>query len=141
MWNSLFEVGDVGRAFCPQRFKVIRDFLSSLGLLDWKDRSYCLGWYDQEGEYHKGKACKWQASEKLMGMLEETAEQDDYYVGGGRTSFIRTALLEDIQNLIQLPTEETIRPVRIELDRHLRLSPDDLAPLITPFEAFIGVAA
>lgn len=141
MWNSLFEGGDIDRAFCPQRFKAIRDFLSSLGLLDWKDRSYCLGWYDQEGEYHKGKACKWQASGKLMEMLEEPAEEEDYDVGGGRTSFIRTALLEDVQTLIQLPLEQTIRPVRIEIDHQLRLNPDDLAPLITPFEAFIGVAA
>lgn len=141
MWQSLFEVGDVGRAFCPQRFKVIRDFLSSMGLLDWKDRSYCLGWYDQEGQYHKGKACKWQASERLMGMLESPVEQEDYDVGGGRTSFIRTDLLEDLQTLIQLPLEQTTRPVRIEIDHQLRLNPDDLAPLITPFEAFIGVAA
>ncbi len=141
MWQALFEAGDIGRAFCPQRFKVIRDHLSSLGLLDWKDQTYCLGGYDQEGEYHKGRACKWQASDWLMEMLEEPAEQERYDVGGRRTSFIRTDFLKELQNLIQLPSEETIRPLRIELDRHLRLSPDDLIPLITPFEAFIGVAA
>ena len=55
MWQALFEAGDINRAFCPQRFKAIRDFLSSLQLLDWRDRSYCLGWYDQDGQYHKGK--------------------------------------------------------------------------------------
>ena len=141
MWNSLFEAGDINRAFCPQRFKVIRDHLSSLQLLDWRDRSYSLGWYDQDGQYHKGKACKWQASERLMGMLEVPAEQEDYYMGGGRTSFIRTDLLKDLQIILQLPHERTIRPVRIEIDHQLRLNPDDLAPLITPFEVFMGVAA
>jgi hypothetical protein len=141
MWTSLYEAGDVSRAFCPQRFKAIRDFLSSLQLLDWKDRSYCLGWYDQNGEYHKGTACKWQASGELIEMLEAPAKQADYDVGGRRTSFIWTGLIEEIQTLVQVPLEQTICPVRIEIDQHLRLNPDDLAPLITPFDVFVGVAA
>ena len=76
MWQALFEAGDVDRAFCPQRFKGIRDYLSSLGLLDWQDETYCLGWYEESGEYHKGKACKWKASEKLMDMLKGGSSGD-----------------------------------------------------------------
>ena len=75
MWDALFEAGDIDRAFCPQRFKEIRDHLSSLGLLDWQDVSYRIGWHDQDGKYHKGKACKWQASSRLMEMLEGPAKQ------------------------------------------------------------------
>ncbi len=72
MWQALFEAGDINRAFCPQRFKVIRDHLSSLQLLDWQDETYRIGWFDEDGEYHKGKSSKWHASERLMGMLQGT---------------------------------------------------------------------
>ena len=43
LWNALFEAGDLNRAFCPQRFKAIRDYFSSLGLLDWADEKYWVG--------------------------------------------------------------------------------------------------
>ncbi len=141
MWNALHEAGDAGRAFCPQRFKAIRDFLSSLELLDWKDGTYRIGWFDEDGKYHKGKACKWQASEKLMGMLQEPAEQARYQEGEGEASFIRTTLLSELKSIVQLPPEETKRPILIDCDSHFRLNPDEIAPLITPFEAFTGLAA
>ena len=141
MWQALFEAGDINRAFCPQRFKAIRDFLSSLQLLDWKDETYRIGWYDEDGKYHKGKACKWQASDKLLKMLQEPAEQAHYEKGEGEASFIRTALLLELKSIVQLRLEETKQPILIEFDSHLRLNPDEIAPLITTFEAFIGVAA
>lgn len=141
MWNALHEAGDVGRAFCPQRFKVIRDHLSSLQLLDWKDQTYQIGWYDEDGKYHKGNACKWQASEKLMGVLQEPAEQTRCEKGEGEASFIRTRILPILKSIVQLPPEETKQPILIVFDSHLRINPDEIAPLITTFEAFIGVAA
>ena len=141
MWQALFESGDINRAFCPQRFKVIRDHLSSLQLLDWKDETYRIGWYDDDGKYHKGKSCKWQASEKLMGILEEPAEQVLYQEGEGEASFIRTTLLSELKSIVRLLPEETKLPILIEFDSHLRINPDEIAPLITPFEAFTGLAA
>jgi hypothetical protein len=141
MWQALFEAGDINRAFCPQRFKAIRDHLSSLELLDWQDQTYRIGWYDEDGNYHKGKSCKWQASEKLMEMLQGPAEQKRYQLGGGGTSFIRTEILSDLQSIDQLAVEDTKRPILIEFDSNLRLNPDEIAPLIAPFEAFSGLAA
>ena len=141
MWKALFEAGDVSRAFCPQRFKAIRDHLSSLQLLDWKDETYQIGWYDEDGEYHKGLACKWQASEQLIGMLEEPVEQALDNDGGREASFVRTKLLSTLQSIVLLTPEDTKKPILIELDADLRLNPDEIAPLITPFDAFTGLAA
>ena len=141
MWQALFGAGDINRAFCPQRFKVIRDHLSSLQLLDWQDETYRIGWFDEDGEYHKGKSSKWQASERLMGMLQGTAEQDRYQHRGEEASFIRTQLLSELQSIVQLPSEETKQPILIEFDAHLRVNADEIAPFITPFETFTGVAA
>ena len=97
--------------------------------------------YDDDGKYHKGKACKWQASDRLMAMLEEPAEQARCEEGEGEASFIRTQLLSELKSIVQLPPEETKQPILIEFDSHLRINPDEIAPLITPFEAFTGLAA
>ena len=100
--QALFEVGDVERAFCPQRFKAIRDYLSSLELLDWKDQSYRIGWYDESGQYHKGKACKWKASEELMAMLKPLVEQTDNNKEGREASFIRTEIGSLLKSIVPL---------------------------------------
>ena len=76
LWKSLFEAGDVSRAWDHKRFAVIRDFLSSLKLLDWEDASYRIGWHQGDGTYVKGKAAKWRFSEELMEQLVEAGEQN-----------------------------------------------------------------
>ncbi len=68
-WTTLYQAGDVERAFNPKRFAAIRNHLSSLVvdgecLLEWEDETYCMG-----------RACKWRASEKLMQMMEEEREE------------------------------------------------------------------
>jgi len=69
LWTALKKEGDIERAFNPKRFAAIRNHLSSLVvdgelLLDWEDETYSAG-----------RACKWQASEKLMQMIEEEKEE------------------------------------------------------------------
>lgn len=63
IWDAAHEAGDTRRAFCYHRFKAIRDMLSGIGLLEWEDSTYQFG-----------RACKWKASEELMGMMEEALE-------------------------------------------------------------------
>ena len=141
MWKAVFEAGDIDRSFCPQRFKTIRDHLSGLGLLDWRDETYRIGWTDEDGKYHKGKACKWQASEELMEKLEIPAVAAVVKKRGGGASFIRTTLIEFFKSIAQQPPEETTRPVLVDPEAPLRLNPDEINRFIKPFEAFTGLAA
>lgn len=142
MWKAVFEAGDINRTFCPQRFKVIRDHLSGLGLLDWQDENYRIGWTDEDGKYHKGKACKWRASKEFMAKLEipvvAVLKKEG---GGGGTSFIRTTLIEFFKFITQLPSEETTRPVLFDPEAPLRLNPDEINQFIKPFEAYTSLAA
>lgn len=141
MWKAVKDSGDIDRAFCCQRFSSIRDHFSKLGLLDWKDESYSIGWTDLDGQYHKGKAAKWKASEELMGLLElpEVSQADEREKG--KTSFIRTTLLNFFRSLTRLRQSETIRPVLVDPESPLRINPDEIARFITPFEEFMGLAA
>ena len=59
LWDAAFKAGDTSRAFSFHRFQAIRNMLSDMELLEWEDADYCFG-----------KACRWRASEKLMGMME-----------------------------------------------------------------------
>jgi hypothetical protein len=60
LWDAAFKAGDASRAFSFHRFQAIRNMLSDLELLEWED-----------ADYRFGRACRWRASEKLMGMMEE----------------------------------------------------------------------
>ncbi len=65
LWNALYAEDQVERAFDRHRLTAMRDLLSSLDLLFWEDERYCPG----------RTACKWQASEELLAMMEAgTAE-------------------------------------------------------------------
>ncbi len=70
LWTGLYEAGDVGRAFDCHRFKVIRDYLSDLGLIDWEDHTFVVPRIDESGQMRKGRACKWKGGQKLMDMLD-----------------------------------------------------------------------
>ena len=59
IWDAAYEAGDTIRAFSYHRFKAIRDMLPDMGLLEWDDSTYRFG-----------RACRWNASEELMGMME-----------------------------------------------------------------------
>jgi len=100
LWNALSGEGDIARSFCPQRFKTIRDHLSGLGLLEWEDETYRIGWTDEDGKYHKGKACRWQASEELMAKLEiPVADAADNKKEERGASFMRTTLIEFFKSI------------------------------------------
>jgi hypothetical protein len=63
LWDAAYAAGDTTRAFCWHRYKAIRDMLADLGLLEWEDNTYQFG-----------RACKWSASEVLMGRIEESLD-------------------------------------------------------------------
>jgi hypothetical protein len=113
LWDALFEVKDVSRAFDPKRFAALRNYLSSLGLLDWSDEKYHRGfWYHCEKV--AGQACKWKAGEMLMKMLNGEYvdnQRDEETSLAGAPSL--TWLQQTIQSLTMVPFSETIRPIWI----------------------------
>lgn len=79
LWSALYGAKAIDRAWHSGRFKAIRDLFDQAGYLEWEDESYVVGiWVegDKEGDkakYMKGRAAKWDASEKLVKELERDA--------------------------------------------------------------------
>ncbi len=67
-WDNLEKVGITTRGWdeSGSRWKVIRDCLTTLGLLDWTDHTY---WF-VPGK-HCGQACKWCPNERFYEMVED----------------------------------------------------------------------
>jgi hypothetical protein len=73
----------VSRSFDCHRYKAIRDYLSDLGLLEWADHGYVAPSV-QNGQWRKGRACKWRAGEKLMGLLNWETDEEKQVDRAGR---------------------------------------------------------
>lgn len=151
LWTSVFESGDVDRSFECKRFATLRNYLSSLGLLDWQDEKYSLGTTDSEGKKHKGKASRWHASELLMSLLdwEEHKKQQEQECAGGTVKEEKgeeaplavTQIQETIRSLTRLPFSDILRPVINDNPLSWLLSPDEIAPFIKTFDEFFILAA
>ena len=64
LWDSLYQAGDIDRAWDNKRFAFIRNLLTNCGFIEWIDASYSLG-----------RACKWAFTEELMDILSELTEE------------------------------------------------------------------
>lgn len=152
LWRALYESGDIDRQFDDSRFAVVRDYLSSLGLLDWQNRKYELGWFDDGGEYHKGKAAKWKASEMLMQMLDweskvaatssDPGENGVAVTNDGveRASFTLTTITKTIQTLVRAPKRDIIKPIMGDDSDNWMLNPDEIPDYITSYEEQLRAA-
>jgi len=146
LWEALFLAGDVSRPFDDKRFAVIRNYLSSLGLLDWEDATFVVG-----DVFRSGRACKWKANDLLMGMLDweravtsaaETAEvsaTDEER--REEASLAGTHIQRTVELLTQEPDEAVIRPVQVEDNCCWRLNPDEIARFVTSIDLQLGLAA
>lgn len=146
-WDALYKSGDIDRPFHPNRFAAIRNYLSSLGLIQWTDMTYKIGTVGSDGRKHNGRACKWKADQVLLGLIHkvesseaaseipEAVEED-----GERASLSTTNILEEIKNLTRLPYSEIIRPQQIYDPPPLILLPDDISKYLTPIEDIWAVA-
>lgn len=153
-WNAVFESGDIDRGFQTNRFCVMRNYLSSLGLIEWEDASYKIGHVCADGKRRGGKAAKWTASEMLLdliGMVEMvekkgnipdvSAEAAGANRGEGeRASFAITNIHTHIQNLSRTPYSLTIRPVAIHDPPPLMLNPDEIMSHLPQIETMWTVA-
>jgi hypothetical protein len=77
-WNYLETVGITTRGWdeSGSRWKVIRDSLTTLGLLDWQDHTY---WFVPNKNC--GQACKWCPNERVYELVEESSSAN--CEGGG----------------------------------------------------------
>lgn len=66
--QNLFANSYVQRPWCPRRYRALRDHLSELGHIDWKDRRSVPAALSPTGE---GQAAKWRLSEAMMETLAE----------------------------------------------------------------------
>ena len=96
LWDAAFQAGDTSRAFSFHRFQAIRNMLSDMGLLEWEDADYCFG-----------KACRWRASEKLMGMMESVLSRSDTTTPFAPSIVVCNAIAESLRDR---PNHVGVRP-------------------------------
>lgn len=116
-WELLYSQGAIDRPWNPNRYKAVRDFYSSLGLIEWSDPSYQVGTTDHTGEYQKGQAARWQLSAAFMAELQkiDAAEHDKERE---EEPFDITEFSKFVENLVEVPKEEVVRPTET-LKMHL----------------------
>ena len=71
LWEAMREKGDIDRGWDYKRFAAMRNYLSSLGWLQWEDERYSPGAGGQ-----KGQAAKWRATDALLSMLAAVEEKE-----------------------------------------------------------------
>ena len=103
IWDAAYEAGDTTRAFCYHRFKAIRNMLADMGFLEWDDSTYRFG-----------RACKWRASEELMGMMEEALSSGDTTTPSHLDIVDRNNIQEAIAEARRKRPEQVgLRPTRV----------------------------
>ena len=102
LWTALFHAGDIQRGFSHHRWRVIRNYLSEKGHIDWIDNRYEHPnlaknengkWCRTKGSNGKasfGVACKWGISEGLDNWLNQIASAKNHNIG--EASFVDTKL-------------------------------------------------
>lgn len=131
MWEEVRD--DVGgRAFCPNRFCAMRNWLSSLpGCIDWRNMTYVPPRYfvDEDGNEKKikGQACKWKLGHGLLEMLDCISS---LYEGGKASLIITQSWIKSLRDN-QLAPEDTPRP---RIRQEIRKTPDDCCQIVGFFE-------
>ena len=78
LWEDLKARGYTVRPWDHHVYKAARDFLSRMGWLIWHDEDYVIG-REVNGEYQKGQAAKWEATDYLRSIAsvdEEKVEEN-----------------------------------------------------------------
>jgi hypothetical protein len=96
LWTALYDAGDFARPWNHHRWKAIRDWMSSMGWIDWLDHRYQNG--TGRGD---GQACKWRLHDDFMLQLDWLALHHEE----GVASFMDT-------RVIQRGPGEPLKPLR-----------------------------
>lgn len=137
MWNCLCEENVIDRAWDHKRFKLLRDRLSSLGLIEWEDQSYSLGWKKEDGEYVPGRAAKWKFSTELMEQIAVSADSTVASAASVSEEEREHPLWEqDLLNwrssLPITPDNKVVRPYLVTKMTVYLYSPDELTDFVSP---------
>lgn len=150
LWEALYQCGDVDRAYNHHRFKVLRNFLSDRGMIDWKSSEYRIGWYRKNGDYIPGECMKWKLDQTVMEELEKLRSvkgTGENSTNGGKVSSASAVLLMNVLGEkapsmdtticelfpICLP-EEQIRPRATFQDPRYVFRPPDFYPDLPNFQ-------
>jgi hypothetical protein len=148
-WDAVHKSGDIDRPFQCNRFAAIRNYLTSLGLIEWIDSNYKVGKLGADGRKYGGKACKWKASPLLLNLIQKVEGEEQGAVmpettveegGIERTSLSTTNISEEIKNLPRTPSSEIIKPQEIHDPPPRILTADDIGKYLTPIEEIWTIA-
>lgn len=67
LWRSLYEVGDVERAWSNRRFSAMRNELARWGWIEMEDNTFIIG-----NEENEGRAMAWHGSEDMMDAVSDS---------------------------------------------------------------------
>ena len=143
MWNALHQAGDIERRWDDKRYASSRNYLSSLGLIEWRDASYKMPIYLGNKKLD-GRAARWGLSGQMLRLLEavkfdsqtvEVATVDNQ--GEREASLSVTRINEFIASLEQKTPAETIQP---HLEDEIMLSVDEITAMVAPFEEWAMAA-
>lgn len=145
-WEAVYKSGDINRPFQCNRFSAIRNYFSSLGLIEWTDETYKIGKLGKDGRKYGGRACKWKASQSLLGLIQKIEQsQNEEFIpeasaecGDGERASLTTTNI--IKNLTRLTYSQTKRPRQVYDPPPLILLPEEISKYLTPIEDIHSIA-
>lgn len=116
VWTALRDAGVTKRAFSNKRFKIIRDTFIDIGYIDVHDPTYFF-----YGNGKKGRAAKWQASERCVEAVEAFCTSDTETT---TTTSLREHFPEKQEQRVRLvcvlPPHQANEHLRIDLTQFIR---------------------
>ena len=129
LWRSLYEAGDISRAWSNRRFTAMRDELARWGWIEMVDNSHIIGTEDSEG-----RAMRWHGSEQMLDVVSSSSSTS---VENTHTTFV-----------VGTPYEESLidgeyKPICIGFASSsdmFRISEPDISEIEAKTDAFIRPA-
>lgn len=81
VWRMVVQSGITSRGFDTHRWKVIRNKLSELGLLNWSDNTYVPPTIDQFGDQVRGRCMVWTFGGELLEFIRGVQERERNFAG------------------------------------------------------------
>ena len=134
--------------FDAAKFAACRNYLDSLGLIDWEDNRFVIGVKDEHGNVVvEGRAMKWKFDEVLMQLLNADQSNGDAVEAaavvpmGEEASLSITTIEFIIETIDFIPPEQQTRPELVDQDDFKRLDYALLETIITSIEDQMQLAA
>ncbi len=71
-WDCMYDCGDISRCWNAKRYAAIRNYFSSVEVIDWQDETYRLGYGNDMGQ-----AAKWQFNDQFLAELAKIGEEKE----------------------------------------------------------------